>query len=242
VRRADSVAVRDRRQALDVGAEQLLERARLGLAQFGEFRRHMSDRAVVLAELHTDGGTLDRRSVTVGAERLGQGLGPLGNRRAGVDVDGEQVGKTGGAVLGKGGHCVFAAAFTDVAQRRRGEVVVRVREGGATGVGERIDPGRTSPAATRCRPGRALGEQPVGDQCVEVAPDRGCRQAQAIGEGGGRLRAALEDAASNGVAGAVTPRLAHHPDFHNTSMSYFTAAVRAGAGMSGVTRPTIAPR
>ena len=45
------VAVGDGGQTLDVGAEQLGERGRLGLAQLRELGRDVRDRAVVLAEL-----------------------------------------------------------------------------------------------------------------------------------------------------------------------------------------------
>ena len=55
VRGADPVAVGDRGQSLDVRAEHLLERARLGLAQLRELGRDVRDRAVVLADLDTRG-------------------------------------------------------------------------------------------------------------------------------------------------------------------------------------------
>ena len=51
VRGADPVAVGDGRQSLDVGAQHLLERPGLGLAQLRELGRDVRDRAVVLADL-----------------------------------------------------------------------------------------------------------------------------------------------------------------------------------------------
>ncbi len=53
--RAHAIAVGDGRQSLDVGAEHLLERTCLGLAQLGELGGHMGDRAVVLADLDPGG-------------------------------------------------------------------------------------------------------------------------------------------------------------------------------------------
>src|SRR5215469_16192710 len=53
MRRADAVAVGDRRQAPDRGAEQPPERLGLRLAQLGELGRHVRDRAMVLAYLLT---------------------------------------------------------------------------------------------------------------------------------------------------------------------------------------------
>jgi len=75
--RADSVAVGDGGETLDVGAEQSPEHLRLGLAQLGELGRDVGDRAVVLAELFADRRAARRSSVPVRAQGLGQGFGAL---------------------------------------------------------------------------------------------------------------------------------------------------------------------
>ena len=51
---ADTVAVGDGGQPLDVPAEQASEDLGLGLAELGELGRDVRDRTVVLAELVTD--------------------------------------------------------------------------------------------------------------------------------------------------------------------------------------------
>ena len=67
VGRADTVAVGDGGQPLDVGAEQPGERLGLGLAQLGELLGHVGDRAVVLAQLLTEGAARAGRGRVVAA-------------------------------------------------------------------------------------------------------------------------------------------------------------------------------
>ena len=77
VRGADPVTVGDGGQALDVGAHEPADHRSLGLAQLRELRRDVRHRAVVLAQLPAAGDRRGRRSVTLGGERDGQGLGPV---------------------------------------------------------------------------------------------------------------------------------------------------------------------
>ena len=70
-RGADAVAVRERGEAGDVGAEQAAEGLALGVAERGELDGDVADRAVVLADLHRAAGVAldDGGGVAVGAER-----------------------------------------------------------------------------------------------------------------------------------------------------------------------------
>src|SRR6478609_3593981 len=78
---ADPVAVGDRGQTLDIGAEHLLERPCLRLAQFGELGGDVRHRAVVLADLDPGGRGFGRRSVAIRTEPVGECSGPSGHRR-----------------------------------------------------------------------------------------------------------------------------------------------------------------
>ena len=78
----------------------------------------------------------------------------------------------------------------------------------------------------------ALDEQAVGDEGIEVAADRGRRQAQLVGQCCRVLRPAFEHEPGDGVAGTVGTA-AHRAavgialDFHYTSMTYFPRAASA---------------
>jgi hypothetical protein len=91
--RADPVAVGDRGQSLDVRTEHALESPGLGFAQLGELGGDVRDRAVVLADLHSCPGVLGRGSVSVRAERLGEGLGAPHRAAGGTHVGLEQLGE-----------------------------------------------------------------------------------------------------------------------------------------------------
>src|SRR2546429_1783810 len=91
VRGADTVAVRDRSEPLHRRSQQPAERLGFGLAQLRELRRHVRDRAVVLAELFAgfgpraaDGGRrAGRCGVAVGGQCLRPRLDPAGPVAAG---------------------------------------------------------------------------------------------------------------------------------------------------------------
>ena len=69
---ANTVAAGDGGQSLNVRAEDSFERAGLRLAQLGELRRHVRDRAVMLTQLQTGPGPLGRRRIADIGQRLGQ--------------------------------------------------------------------------------------------------------------------------------------------------------------------------
>src|SRR5207245_4251784 len=121
-----------------------------------------------------------------------------------------------------------ADAGAQVAQCGRRQVVVGVRERGASLVGDRVHPSRATTTAVRGGTRLAFGQQPVGNQRVEVPPDRGWGQIELRAQGRGRLRTTLEDQPGNGVSGAVG-------DFHYTSMTYLASPCRhrAGAPLAG---------
>ena len=145
------------------------------------------------------------RSVAVGGQRR-RPARRRGWRRVAASVDAARAARrraSSARCSANATTACLAAGLAQVAQRGGGEVVVGVRERGAAGVGERVDAGRAAAAALGRRARVALGEQAVGDQRVEVAADGGGRDAQPLGEGGGGLRAPLEDQPGDGVAGAI---------------------------------------
>jgi len=241
VRGADTVAVGDGGESLDVRAENLLERAGLRLAEFGELRCDVRDRAVVLADLDALDGArgVDRlrgRSVSVLGERPGESVGTCGERRSGVDGAAQVGGESCRTMLGEVLDGLIATGLAQVAQRSVGEVVVGMRELRPTCVGECIGTSRSAPAAVGGRARFALDEQAVRDEGVEVPADRRGREPQPIGELGGGQRAILEDRPGHQVAGAVSRPITGAKsacrgaglDFHNTIMTYFRRSVPLG--------------
>ena len=129
---ADTVAVGDGGESLDVPAEQSGEDLGLGLAQLRELGRDVRDRAVVLAQLVADRRGRDRRGVAVVAQRLGQHLGAIARAPAlgsELAVAGLEL---GGAAAGELGDRVVAGRLAQEAQRAGGEVVVGLDERVAT--------------------------------------------------------------------------------------------------------------
>ncbi len=70
MRGANTIASRDRREPLDVGAEQPRKGVCLGFTKFREVSGHVRDRTVMLAHLHRASGLRDRRRIAV----RGQGV------------------------------------------------------------------------------------------------------------------------------------------------------------------------
>ena len=135
-------------------------------------------------------------------------------------------------MLGEGRDRGLAAGLAQVAQRGGGEVVVGVREGGPTGVGERVHPGRAAAAAVAA-PGaghaRRAGRRPP------ARPDGGARrQARAPAARQGRPRSAGPARGSAGPRHRGCDRTVL--EFHNTSMTYFAAAVTGGVARARVDR------
>lgn len=153
MRRADTVAMGDGGQSLNVRTQNLLERAGLGLAQLREFRGDVRNGAVVLADLdarHADTGltsSLGRGSVAIARQRPGHGLGTGGERRTNVDPFSEPRSEGFGAMLGEGDHSLLAAGVAQVAQCGAGEIVVGVGERGPAFVGQCVSPGGAAAAA-----------------------------------------------------------------------------------------------
>jgi len=205
VRGADAVAMRDRRQPLDVSAQQPAERLGLGLAELREVGRHVRDRAMVLADLHARAGLLDRGRVSVGAQRRRQprwsifGLG----RREHRAVARLRRRQPAARELGQGG---VAALVAQVGQRGTSKIVVRVRERRAPRVGEgeqlRGSAASTSLAADPTL--RRLAHLPVGDQRVEMAADRRWSQPEPRAQRDRTLRAVLVQRACHPVAAGTS--------------------------------------
>src|SRR3954462_14249108 len=78
---ADTVAVRDGGESLNMTADEPADCVCFCLAQRRELLGDVLDRAVVLADLDPDPCVVDGGGVTVGAERLGERSGPLGERQ-----------------------------------------------------------------------------------------------------------------------------------------------------------------
>ena len=150
---ADAVAVGDRGQPLDVGAEQPLERPGLGLAQFGELLGDVGDRAVVLADLHAarrraPRAGFDAGGVALAVSATARACGPLGRASAPRQRRREVAARA----QRRGARRTRARPPSPLdraqeAQRRGGQFVVGVREGGPAGVGDRVGAGRAAAAA-----------------------------------------------------------------------------------------------
>ena len=168
----------DGRQPLNVRAEHPLEGSRLGLAQLRELRGDVRNWAVVLAQLHAGAGVLGTGSVSLPGQRHGQGFDPAfatprtrpdGPRRRDRGLERAR------PVSGEFGNGSLATGFPQVAQGRRGQVVIGVRERRSPGVGQRISTGGPPASATAAGPRVALGQEVVGYQGVQMAPDGGRR-------------------------------------------------------------------
>ncbi len=136
-------------------SEEPAEDLRLGGAQLRELRGDVRNRAMVLAQLVTHGRAVDRRGVTVGSEGGGEGLRPLG--RGVGSLDGRPVAllELSCTPARELGHRVGPACFGEEAQGAHREVVVRLGESVAAGVGESEVLGRsTAPPDGDRRPGR----------------------------------------------------------------------------------------
>lgn len=223
----------DGRQALDVRTKHSLEGSGLGLAEFGEFGGNVADRAVVLAKLDADTALLGGGRVPVLGQCTREGLSSIGDRRLPVHGRGQFVGQFLGALPRELGDRVVAARLPQVPQgggRKISSPVERVRERGASLVGQRVDASRAAPApgiSRRERPRLPLDQEAVGDQGVQMPANRGSRQIELLGDGRCALRTLLEHQARDTVTRPIdAPSGAS--DFHNISMTYF-----AGHGTVG---------
>jgi hypothetical protein len=99
-----------------------------------------------------------------------------------------------------------------------------MREPGTPFVGKGVGTCWAATPAVRYRAGIALDEDAIGDEGVEVAPDRGRRDPERLSECGGRLRTAAQHLTRDRVAGTALA-----VEFHNTSMTYFGDMASSGA-------------
>ena len=168
----------DGRQPLNVRAEYALEGPRLRLAQLWELGGDVRNWAVVLAQLHAGAGVLGTGSVSLAGQRHGQGFDPAfatprtrpdGHRRRNRGLERAR------PVGGEFGNCSVATGFPQIAQGRRGQVVVGVRERRSPGVSQRVSTGGPPAPATATGPGVALSQEVVGDEGVQMTPDGGRR-------------------------------------------------------------------
>ncbi len=239
---ADSVAVGDRGQALDVGAEQPLEGPGLGLAQLGELGGDVRHRAVVLADLQT-GGDPGRRARGMRRPRCARcwrrSPGRSARRparaasrdpRPSALLEGRRRGarRTRPRPRRRRSRAGSAARCWRGRRRRAGRRRARRRSARTSAPGGR---GR------RCRP--RLDARPATPRRTRASRWRrtaGGGQAQPLGERGRALRTVLEHQPRDGVAGAVGAggvAPSGPVDFHNTSMTYMADAPQPGRRVAG---------
>lgn len=213
-----------RGQPLDVDAEQLREGVGLGLAEFGELRRDMPDRAMTLTDLDT-GQPADRhgprrRGKTIARQGLDQGVG-LGHHGAvgGSEVSGIPALQLRGPTASKSRDSFTTGTLPQEPQDLDRQIVVIPRE--------RIESGRSSHPLTRRAPatprrrrtesGLALDDRTVSREGIEVAAHR-CRSELQLAPQRGRAdRPARGDRREHAVARAALR--SRHLDIHYTSMA-----------------------
>ena len=222
VRRADTVAVGDGGQSLDVLAEQPGEDLGLGLAQLRELLGHVRDRAVVLAQLRRAPASAVEAAYpsAVSACARTSAFWFSGPRRP-ATVPLLHVGDPAPGELRDG---LVTARLGDEPQRGGRQVVVRLVERVPAGVGEREDLGRTA-AAARAVDSLLVGlDQAVVEQVVEVPADRRRGQVEPLrerrrhwtdrwsGSTGGPGPGSTRPATRERAAGSAKP----HPEFSTT--------------------------
>ena len=182
---ADAVAVRDRRQALHVGADDPADGLGLGLAQLRELVGHVGHRAVLLAQLLAHHRELpEAGGVATLGEHLGERLGGaqvglLRHQPRAVALD------EGHPAAGELHDGLVPTGLGEEAQRGDREVVVLLVEGVAARLGQREDLRRPAAPAGAVDPALARLDGALRDQVVEVATDRRGGQGQPRGEVGG---------------------------------------------------------
>ncbi len=188
---ARAIAVGDSRKALYVGSEQVPESFEFGLAQLREFLGDMSDRAVVLADLHTRadfaGGC--------GEAGVGEGVGDLvrlgGGGLGGVLGDRFDAVDNGPRSLAREvGNGLLAADLAELANGRTGQIVVGMPEPPSTRGRQLILLGGAA-TALLLPWRRAAGPRLAGfDECIQVPTDT-CRRQTEFGADRGRGDGAL---------------------------------------------------
>ena len=246
---ADAVAVGDGGEALHVRAEDPGERLGLGLAQLRKGGRHMSHRAVVLAQLRAAAGQLvHRRGVPVRGQRGGECLSWV----ARVADRSQSSLHTCGLATGELADEGVTAGLREEAQGADGEGVVRGLERVASGVGQREDFCWPAAPAGHTRSRLASGDRAVGQEPVEVAAHRSGRERETLAQHRSGLRPVLEQRSGNlrpgaqsvaGAGGQVTRtrnRSAGRSEdgFHYVIVTLFCGALNAGDPKRRAPRPS----
>ncbi len=196
VRGADPVAVGDGGQSLDVPPEQPGEHLGLCFAELGKLGCNVGDRAVMLAQLVADGCGTDRGSVPVLAQGLGKHLDlVLGAGR--LDGGAVTVLELGRATPSELGNRVGTARLAQEPQRTHGQVVVRLGERVTTEVGEHEHLRRSTTPTGAGHPRLACFNRAVSHEVIQMAPDRGRRELQPLGQGRRRGGPVLENGAGD---------------------------------------------
>ena len=209
-RRAHVVAVRERRQALHVHAEQPRERICFSVTELGKFPSHVLDGAVPLTELYAG----ERAGRARRPHRAGRGCEPVAGQRP--DQSGgarlpvvARFGELGGIplldlgdpLLRERGDRVVASRVRQEAQSVGGEVVVVGLESLVACFAHDVGPGRATPAAVAAD-GLAAADEAELDEVLEVPADGRGGQAKLVGERGCGDGAALADRLKDAVARA----------------------------------------
>lgn len=188
---ADAVTVRDRGKPLHRGAEQAPERFRLCLAQLRIFCRDVRDRAVVLAELLTDGnGRVSawpnrggRGRITISGQRLRQ-RPCLTSSRCGLDHRPVFVLEFSDLTSSELGDGVRSSALGQESKRTGRQVVVGMLERAPARVSDREHPGWAPASAIAVHPCGPALDQAAFQQLIEVPPDGGRSQAERAAKSG----------------------------------------------------------
>lgn len=213
-----------RGQPLDVDAEQLREGVGLGLAQLGELRRDMPDRAVTLAHLDTgqaaDRHRARRRGETIAREGLDQSVGLRGQRApGGGEVSGIPALQLRGPTASKSRDSFTTGTLPQEPQDLDRKVVVIPRERIKSGWSGNPLTSRTS-AATRSRGTQrrlSLDDGTVSREGIEVATHRGRSEFQLAPQRRRADRPARGDRREHAVT--RSPLRPRHLDIHYTSMA-----------------------
>lgn len=220
VRGAGAITVGDRRETLDVGAEQFSEHLGLGLTQLGKLRRDMRHRAVMLADLHT----VAHLAGIGGEARTGECVRDL------VDGGGHVVVGLGGRDVGDDplhpipGERRDGSVPTDIAQGTHGgtgEIVVGVPQFAAARRGE-LEPLRGAPTAASAEARRRGLHVTESGERVEMTTHTRGADTEAVGDLACRQRTVLHEQRDDGSTGLPvvlhSRRLRSH-GFHNTSVT-----------------------
>lgn len=195
VRGAYTVAVGDRCKTLDVPSEEPGEYLGLCLTQLRELRRDVRDGAVVLTQLVANGCDGYGSSVTITGQRIGKrGRSALCTGAGGcVDEGPVALLELGGAPTGKLVDRLRPGLVGEIAQRGDGQIVVRLGEPVAAGVGKPEHSSRSPASTPTVGPLLPCLHGAGRDEVVEVAANRGRCEPEPRCQRRCRRRAMFED-------------------------------------------------